>query len=507
MRAVIFFRKGGYLAEEGKTRSLARAVLGGVGLITAASIGNRLFSLVSAPILTNALGPSPYGVVALLSTVTSLASTGSLLGIDHAYARFFFSGTPDERDSVERFCWRFSAAMLCAASLCAGLGWWAWSFRAGLPPELSPMVAAGVALSVLAVMSSTMRRLRGGYNRIALSTLAAGGVGAAVAVVLALFWRKDAWTLLIGGLAGSAVGIAVNGLPPPGVLARGSGLSPVSRREILRLGLAGAAVAPMYWVMNSADRWLIGIWNGKEALGIYSFATTVGMMGLMLNSAITLTWFPEMTKVYEEAKEEAKEELGRMWARLVGVLLVAWLAVAAAGGDVLRLLSDPRFHPGASCVPWIAGGVLFYGIASLANTGLLLRKDLTPVVGWWVLGAAANVGLNLFLVRRYGGWGAAVSSCVSYALISACVMRSAQSRYRLVLPWGRLAGAGAAALAAGIPMTAPWAEGPAASLALKFPVGLLCGAVMMWIVAPDWIRRIPALASARGASRSRTGGR
>jgi O-antigen/teichoic acid export membrane protein len=480
------------LNEETKDRSLARTVFGSTGLIAAAGGLNKLFTLVSAPILTAALGPKPYGVVALLSTLTALATTVALLGVDQSYTRFFFSGVPEEGAAVERFCWRFSLALACVVSFAAGAAWWLWSGRMGLPPSLAILVTAGIFLAVGNSMAVTRQRLRGAYRRIAFSIVAAGGAGAALAIVLALYWRKDAWALLLGSAGGIALGILVAGLPPRETVRRGSGLSRSYRLEILRLGAAGAVTAPMFWLMNSADRWISGMWQGQGPLGVYAFATNVGLVGMMVNSAVTLTWFPEMTRSFEESGGGSQPQIGRLWSRLVAALLVAWLAVTASGGDVIRLLADPQFHEGASYVPWLAGGTFFYGISLLANTGLVLRKDLTPAIAWWVLGAAGNVGLNVVLVPSMGVIGAAVSACLSFGLIASGVMWSAQGRFPLLIPWGRLAAAACLGLGAGIVMSPPWAGSAVLSLCLKFPAGLACGIGIMRIVAPDWVDRLLA---------------
>ena len=478
------------MAEEGKGGSLARTVIGGTSMIAAAGGVSKLFPLVSAPILTRVLGPSPYGVVALLGTVTSLAATVALAGQDMSYARFFFAGNQADGRAAERFCWRFTMGAACAVSLLAGLGWYLWSGGAGLPASLALMVTAGIFFSVLNTMASTRKRLEGNYFRISASIVFAGLIGAALAIALALYWRKDAWSLLVGGAGGVAAGIVVAGLPPAGTVSGGSGLSRDARWEILRLGLAGAVTAPMHWLMNSADRWFIGLWLGQGPLGVYAFATSVGLVGMMVNSAVTLTWFPEMMRDYETCKEEAAPRIGRLWARLAAGLILVWLAVAAAGGDVIRLLAAPAFHEGASYIPWMAGGVLFAGIASLANTGLMLRKDMTPAAGWWVLGTTLNVVLNAILVRPMGAYGAAITFCLTHVLIAAGAMRSAQVRFPLPVPWGRLGAAAGLALAAGIAMAPPWSDGPLRSLLLKFPVGVAVAALVAWIVASDWMRRL-----------------
>jgi len=156
----------------------------------------------------------------------------------------------------------------------------------------------------------------------------------------------------------------------------------------------------------------------------------------------------------------------------------------------LVLLADRRFHGGAPLVPWLAGGVFFHGLAALANTGLVLRKNLAPTVAWWVAGAAANLALNAFLVGRLGPMGASLAACGSYALIAAGMIGSSQSRLYLPIPWGRLGGAAALSLAAGALMSVPWRPSPLWSLLLKFPAGVAVAAMMGGIAAPDWMRRL-----------------
>jgi O-antigen/teichoic acid export membrane protein len=479
------------MMETGARRSsLARVVLTGAGLIALAGGVNRVFSIVTAPILTRLLGPVPYGVVALLGTVTSFASIAALLGVDMSYARFFLAVAPGEANAVERFCWRFTAGTAIAISLAAGALWSAMSGYADLQRSLAVMVTAGILLSVANNMSATRQRLLGAYRRIAGSILAAGVVGAALSILLALFWRKDEWALLVGAAGGTAVGIVVAGLPSFKAFAEPSGLPASRRGEILKLAVAGVVNAPAYWLMNSVDRWCIGAFQGQGPLGVYSFAVNVGITGLMLNSAITMTWFPEMLRVYEASREDSAAEIGRMWARLSAGLMVVWLAVSASGGDLIRLLAAPSFHGGTSYVPWIAGGVFFYGVSAIAGTGHAIRMDLKPVAVVWATGAAVNAVLNILLVRRLGAYGAAVAVCASFAMIAAGVMWSSQSRFRLPVPWGRLAAAGGLSLLSGLVLSPPWTESPFRSLLLKLPAGIAIAALVMWIVAPDWMRRL-----------------
>ncbi|MHC4390422.1 MAG: hypothetical protein ACYS22_03785, partial [Planctomycetota bacterium] len=107
-------------------------------------------------------------------------------------------------------------------------------------------------------------------------------------------------------------------------------------------------------------------------------------------------------------------------------------------------------------VPWIALGGLFTGLyaSALFTLNALRRNKLLPL--WSMLAALANVGLNLWLIPRYGALGAAWATGISYAILCALFHVAARSVLRLRYPVAPfVAAGGAAALAVGF---AIWAE-------------------------------------------------
>lgn len=471
-------------------RSLARSMAKGVGVMVIAGAIARLFSVVSSPILTRLVGPSPYGVIALIGTVSSLAASVALMGIDLSYARFFFAGHEAQASAVERFCWRFAAGLGLFFSLAAGAAWWYLVPPGSAHRSLAPLAGTTTLAAVASVMAMTRQRIRGAYFRIAAATLIGTGFGVLLSILLARSWRPDAWAMLSGTLGGSLLSLGILGLPKAHILLQKSSLDAAQRRGLLSLGIASMATTPMFWVISSADRWLLGIWAGAGVVGVYAFAASLGLSGMMVNSAVSTAWFPEVSREFEHSGEGAPSNIARLWARLAGLHMVTWLAVTAAGGDVIRWLADPRFHGGARLIPWIAGGVFFSGMADLANTGLFLKKDLKPTALWWAIGAGFNVVANAFLIRSLGPLGAAVVGCLTFVLIGTGMLRSAQLRLSLPLPWARLGSAAVLALTAGILMSSSWSATSWVSLLLKFPIGFLVGIALGLVLAPDWMQRL-----------------
>jgi O-antigen/teichoic acid export membrane protein len=471
--------------------SLAKQVIGGAAVVTVAGAGARLLAILTVPILSPLLGPAPYGVAALVGTVVALASVLALLGIDMAYARFYLQEVELQRGAVERFCWRFAFAGSLIAALVVGCGWY-WVGDRWLVEHRSVAAysAIGIVLAVAAAMATTRIRLMGNYRRIAFALFVASVVSSGLSVGLAILWRGDEWALLFGTVAGAVITLLMLGLPNRSILSQPSQLPPATKRAVVSLGLAGSVTAPMYWVISSADRWFIGEYRSTADIGIYSMAASVAMLGLMLNSSLTLSWFPEASRAYGEKGRAALPSLGRLWSRLVVGLAVVWLMVTAAGGDILRLLAAPAFHPGAQYIPWLAGGVFFYGLASMANTALLLESKMRFAAYGWIAGALVCVGLNFVWVPHLGALGAAMAQCVSYGLIAVCILFVSHRVLPITIPIFPLGLTLLIISGTGVVMAPAWVVNPAASLVFKLPVGLLVSAIILRVIAPDWYHRL-----------------
>ena len=471
--------------------SFAKQVIGGTAVITIAGIGGRLVSILTVPIVSALLGPAPYGVASLVGTVVSLASVLALLGIDMAYARYYLQEDTLQRPSVERYCWRFAARGSIVAALLAGGGWyWLGSRWLDNYRSIALYTVFAIILSAIVTMASTRIRLQGNYRRIAVALLMASLLSSALSVGMALFCRQDAWVLLFSAIATSLITLLILGFPAITILWRPSHLPRSTKHAIVTLGLAGSVTAPMHWIISSADRWFIGHYDTIAEIGIYSMASNLAMLGLMLNSSLILTWFPEASRLFGQNGEAALDALGRLWSRLVVGLALVWLTVAAAGGDVLRLLAAPAFHSGAQYIPWLAGGVFFYGLAAMANTALFLQDRMRFAAYIWILGAVFCIGLNFMLVPHLGALGAAMAQCFSYGLIALCIIAVSHRIMPMPIPYFRLTIILLTLGGAGYLMLPAWSETPARSLLLKFPAGLLFALTIFYVIAPDWHQRL-----------------
>ena len=434
------------------------------------NLAARLLALVTMPILTGLLSPDVYGSAALAATLISLLSVVALAGVDVSYVRAYQNKNDHKPDAVEAYAWRFA---LAASAVVALIAWIAWPYLAdalGLEGYLIVFVVAGIIASVLQAMAQARARLANRYRRLSVSVLSAALVAAAAAIAIAC-WRRDVTALMTATVLASLIPVIMLGVPPLRCLVRPSGLDSTARRSVFQIGVAAVFSAPAYWVMASSDRWFLGYFLDTGAVGIYSVSYTIAVMGMLVNNAFLPVWTTETIREVEAGAGGSSNKLGEVAEQLFAVLLIVWLAITAAGGDVLRLLAAPEFHADRILIPLIALAVLFHGVIHIA-TGLFIVADkLKQTVWWWLGGSMLCLIANASLVPEFGILGAAVTQAVSFGFVAGGLLYRSRRVIRMDFKWARLAAFAVAVLLSGYVLLPAWSEHPLMSLLMKAPVG------------------------------------
>ena len=430
----------------------------------------RLLALVTMPILTSLLSPDAYGAAALAVTCISLLSVFALAGVDVSYVRSYQSN--DNAAAVEAYAWRFALAGSAVAALLAWLAWPLLAHVFSLQHYLIGFIVTGIIVSVVHTMAQARARLANRYTALSAAVVIAALAAAAVSIAIAWWWRRDALALMSATVLAALIPVVMLGVPALRSLAQPSGLTRSERSAIFQVGVAAVLSAPAYWVMASSDRWFLGYFADAGTVGIYSVGYTIAVMGMLVNNAILPVWTTEAIREVETSTDGSAKTLGGVAEQLLALLLVVWLAITAAGGDVLRLLAAPDFHGAASIIPLIAMAVFCHGVIHIATGLFIVTNTLKQTISWWLAGSVLCLAGNALLVPEFGIQGAAVTQSICFAFVAGGLLYRSQQLVSLELKWGRLALFAAAVLACGYVLMPAWSEHPLISLLLKAPVGL-----------------------------------
>jgi O-antigen/teichoic acid export membrane protein len=230
--------------------------------------------------------------------------------------------------------------------------------------------------------------------------------------------------LLLGYLAGFALAAAA------AVVFARKNLSSSGDLALLRDGMAyGLPLIPhllAHQVMTYADRLLLDHRVGAEETGFYStaylFASGLTVIALSLNKATLPQVFGKMKLILEtdetSVRALASSQMTRIFTTWLG--LVSWLAFSASllAPEVLTRFMPESYAPAAPMMPWVIWGTAMHALYLLPVNSLLYRKKTSLISIISIGSAVLNIALNLVLIPRYHGLGAALATLIAYSMLA-----------------------------------------------------------------------------------------
>ena len=193
-------------------------------------------------------------------------------------------------------------------------------------------------------------------------------------------------------------------------------------RELLRLGspfiLSGISV----WVLQVSDRYILELFRGEAAVGIYHVAYTfANLFNVFLFSPSALVWSPFF---FSYAAERSTEETKRLLNRSLVYFFLAggflYLLISLGCGDILRIFTflfaaKEGYWQAATLVPLLTLGPFFYLLSRQASGALLMAKKPEFGAIAFAIAAGFNLGLNFIFIPKFGALGAAITTALAYA--------------------------------------------------------------------------------------------
>ena len=162
------------------------------------------------------------------------------------------------------------------------------------------------------------------------------------------------------------------------------------------------------------DQVMLGEMAGSGAVGVYSVAVRLAEVWFFFASAVYWSVLPGLL----EAKAASETLFYQRLQKYYNLMALAAYAIAIPVMLLARWLVSALFGaPYSEAGPMLAVLIwanLFIYLDSARSAFFNAMNGYRVYFATLALGAALNVLLNLYLIPRYGGMGAAAASCISY---------------------------------------------------------------------------------------------
>jgi O-antigen/teichoic acid export membrane protein len=454
------------LGQELKRLGRHSAVYGLGGLVS------RILATILLPLYTNYLPTNAFGRVETVTAATAVLAIVLQLGISSAFFRFYF----DEKEAAGRltvvrtsFWFTMTTAtvgLVLGLVFAAPIGHWI-----GLGHDPNLVRAAAVGLWAQTNYQQLTNLFRAEQRTVAFAVASVANVLVTVAAMV-LFVAVFHWGA-IGLVAGNFTGTLAVYLALVAYRSEQLGLEfdRALFRRMQHFGLPLVPSALALWAINFVDREFIAWDKGQAEVGVYSAAVKIASVITFVMIAFRTAW-PAFAYSIEDDREAR-----RTYSFVLTYLLTfaSWVALGlgALAPWWTSLLTSPGYQRAEEAVALLAfAGAIYAGYTVLAiGSGRARRTQLNWVVSG--TGAAANVGLNFWLIPQWGMVGAAISTLAAYVVLFAGMTLYAQHVYPVPYQWRRVltavgaaVGLNVAARAAGLPLV------PSFLLVVAYPFAL-----------------------------------
>lgn len=173
--------------------------------------------------------------------------------------------------------------------------------------------------------------------------------------------------------------------------------------------------ALFWWVNSSLDRYFLTAMSGLAYAGMYAAANKIPSILSTVTSIFQQSWGLSMFK--ENTSESKKEFFDVVYTFYNELLFFTSLFLVFGTKIICSVLLSKEFFTAWTWVPWLVLGFYSNSISSFIGTEFTAAKRTAWILITTLVSAAANTILNILLIPRYSGLGAAIATCISYLIL------------------------------------------------------------------------------------------
>jgi O-antigen/teichoic acid export membrane protein len=433
---------------------------------------SRILATLLLPLYTHYLPRGAYGRVEIVTAATAVLAIVLQMGIASAFFRFYFDAKePAAKRTVVRTSFWFTMTT-ATVGLVLGLvfaGPIGHSIGLGHDPSLVRAGAVGLWAQTNYQQLTALFRVEERSVAYAIASIANVVITVAAMVVFVAVFHWGAIGLVVGNFTGTLCVYAALVAYRTEQLGLELDRALLRKMQIFGLPLVPSALA--LWTINFVDREFVVWYKSQAEVGVYSAAIKIASVVTFVMIAFRTAW-PAFAYSIEDDRE-AKRTYSFVLTYLLTFASWVALALGALAPWWTRLLTAPQYQRAEKGIALLAfAGAVYAGYTVLAiGSGRARRTQLNWVVTG--AGAAANVGLNFWLIPRWGMVGAAISTAAAYVVLFVGMTLYAQRVYPVPYQWRRVVTCIAAAV--GLTVAARAAHLPLAPsflLVLAYPLVL-----------------------------------
>jgi len=386
------------------------------------------------PIYTRFLTPADYGILSITSVISAIFSIICIFGMRGAISRFYYDYYNDKKELHEYLSTICLTVFSVSFSLTILTFVFARPLFSTISPEVPfyPYIALALLIAVFGIPLNfvfILLQVREKSFTYSLLSTTQFLLSTSAIVILIVVYHLGALGSLLGQFTVGGLFLLVGLF----LLRKDIGFTFNSQkiRETVSFGLTLVPHELAGWTTNLIDRLFLGAYTTISTVGVYSLGYQFGSLLGVITGTINYAWFPFFMSTYQESGDRAKPMFAQLTRYYTIILIFLALGIALFSKNVIQLIANSAYYQAIPIIPVIVLAFIFDGMYYMFVSQLFLVKK-TGLITFSTLSAAVlNIIMNFILIPRYGMWGAALATVISYGFSFTLVFHFSRREFQI----------------------------------------------------------------------------
>lgn len=203
-------------------------------------------------------------------------------------------------------------------------------------------------------------------------------------------------------------------------------------KELLGYSLPLVPNTISWWLINSANKYIIALFLGVSANGIFAMSNRFPVILVMINQIFTLAWQEAAIVNFEDSNRRHKNS--QVLEYLIKIQFSFVMILSLISQFLVERLISPSFYESWRYMPVLYLSVAFLSFSGFYGAFYLSARKTKEIFTTTIFGGIINLILAFVFVKYFGLMGISIATLCGYIVLSFLRMRSVQSIVQIDFP-------------------------------------------------------------------------
>lgn len=185
-------------------------------------------------------------------------------------------------------------------------------------------------------------------------------------------------------------------------------------KEFLKFCLPLLPTTIMWWIMSLSDRYMLAVYSGTVATGIYAVANKLPSLLSVLENIFYQAWqTTAINSVYDANRDKL---YSKVFNKYIQIMVMGVLGILIVSESMVLILFEKSYSEAYRYIPLLVIAVVIHALNGNLGSLYSVFKNTKGAFYSTLIGALMNIILNIFFIPKFGIMGAALTTFISYVV-------------------------------------------------------------------------------------------